>query len=350
MMLVGILPTISDPISTARRSAPTRATSSSTSRSSPPAGRTCRSRSPGQERLSTFADTIAPEAACTSVQLHQQVDPERFATRLERRAGDRRRAARDRRELAVLLRPRAVAGDADRALRAGHRHAPRGAQGPGRAPARVVRRALDHLDLRPLRGERHVLPGAAAGVRAGGSRSRCSRPAACPRSPSCASTTARSTAGTGRSTTSCAASRTCASRTACCPPARPWSTRSPTPPSTTGSCKALAEEDRPIWSRMSFSAAEENFHAGARDGIDATRVLAGARRGAGVRARAAAAAPARPRRAHAAGARRRRPRPPARASSRRAAPPTATARPGRPRRSTSSTTTRASSASRRCAR
>ena len=32
----------------------------------------------------------------------------------------------------------------------------------------------------------------------------------------------------------------------------------------------LAEEDRPIWSRMSFSAAEENFHAGARDGIDAT--------------------------------------------------------------------------------
>ena len=34
----------------------------------------------GQERLSTFADTIAPEAACTSVQLHQLVDPDRFAT------------------------------------------------------------------------------------------------------------------------------------------------------------------------------------------------------------------------------------------------------------------------------
>jgi hypothetical protein len=33
----------------------------------------------GQERLSTFADTIAPEAACTSVQLHQQVKPETFA-------------------------------------------------------------------------------------------------------------------------------------------------------------------------------------------------------------------------------------------------------------------------------
>jgi Glutamate-cysteine ligase family 2(GCS2) len=33
----------------------------------------------GIERLSTHADTIAPEAACTSVQLHQQVDPEAFA-------------------------------------------------------------------------------------------------------------------------------------------------------------------------------------------------------------------------------------------------------------------------------
>jgi gamma-glutamyl:cysteine ligase YbdK (ATP-grasp superfamily) len=33
----------------------------------------------GPERLSTFADTIAPEAACTSVQLHQQVRPENFA-------------------------------------------------------------------------------------------------------------------------------------------------------------------------------------------------------------------------------------------------------------------------------
>src|SRR5215216_6491726 len=33
----------------------------------------------GVERLSTYADTIAPEAACTSVQLHQQVEPEAFA-------------------------------------------------------------------------------------------------------------------------------------------------------------------------------------------------------------------------------------------------------------------------------
>jgi hypothetical protein len=33
----------------------------------------------GVERLATYADTIAPEAACTSVQLHQQIDPNRFA-------------------------------------------------------------------------------------------------------------------------------------------------------------------------------------------------------------------------------------------------------------------------------
>src|SRR5829696_5756592 len=32
----------------------------------------------GVERLSTFADTMAPEAACTSVQLHLQVDPSAF--------------------------------------------------------------------------------------------------------------------------------------------------------------------------------------------------------------------------------------------------------------------------------
>jgi hypothetical protein len=36
-----------------------------------------------------------------------------------------------------------------------------------------------------------------------------------------------------------------------------------------GVVRVLAEDDRPVWSRMSFSAAEENFHAGARHGIDA---------------------------------------------------------------------------------
>src|SRR5688572_20558667 len=36
-----------------------------------------------------------------------------------------------------------------------------------------------------------------------------------------------------------------------------------------GLVRALAESERPAWSQMSFSAAEENFHAGARYGIDA---------------------------------------------------------------------------------
>ncbi|MFL6107616.1 MAG: glutamate--cysteine ligase [Marmoricola sp.] len=36
-----------------------------------------------------------------------------------------------------------------------------------------------------------------------------------------------------------------------------------------GLTRALASNERPLWSQMSFSAAEENFHVGARDGIDA---------------------------------------------------------------------------------
>jgi hypothetical protein len=36
-----------------------------------------------------------------------------------------------------------------------------------------------------------------------------------------------------------------------------------------GLARMLAEDERPLWSQMSFSAAEENFHVAARDGIDA---------------------------------------------------------------------------------
>ncbi len=35
-----------------------------------------------------------------------------------------------------------------------------------------------------------------------------------------------------------------------------------------GALKVLAQEDRPVWTRMSFVAAEENFFAGAHDGIE----------------------------------------------------------------------------------
>jgi hypothetical protein len=37
-----------------------------------------------------------------------------------------------------------------------------------------------------------------------------------------------------------------------------------------GLIRQLAEQERPIWSRLSFAAAADNFHAGARDGIEAT--------------------------------------------------------------------------------
>ena len=36
-----------------------------------------------------------------------------------------------------------------------------------------------------------------------------------------------------------------------------------------GLVRVLADDDRPLWTQMSFSAAEENFHACAREGIDA---------------------------------------------------------------------------------
>jgi gamma-glutamyl:cysteine ligase YbdK (ATP-grasp superfamily) len=36
-----------------------------------------------------------------------------------------------------------------------------------------------------------------------------------------------------------------------------------------GLTRALVEEDRPVWTRMSFAVAEENLHTAARDGIDA---------------------------------------------------------------------------------
>jgi hypothetical protein len=37
-----------------------------------------------------------------------------------------------------------------------------------------------------------------------------------------------------------------------------------------GMVRELAQADRPIWSQMTFQAAEENFAAGVRDGIGAT--------------------------------------------------------------------------------
>ena len=122
----------------------------------------------GVERLAMFADTIAPEAACTSVQLHQMIDPARFGAHwnaAQAIAGFQMAIGANSpfffgRELWRETRIALFEQTTDTR--------PGGAQGPGRAPARVVRRALDHVDLRPLRGERPLLPGAAAGGRGRG--------------------------------------------------------------------------------------------------------------------------------------------------------------------------------------
>jgi hypothetical protein len=37
-----------------------------------------------------------------------------------------------------------------------------------------------------------------------------------------------------------------------------------------GLVRRIAEQDRPVWTQMSFGAAEENFHAAAKSGIDAS--------------------------------------------------------------------------------
>ena len=253
---------------------------------------------------------------------------------LERLPGDRQPAAGGRRELAVPAGQGAVARDPHRAVRAGHRHPRRGAQGPGRAPARVVRRAVDHLDLRPVRGERPLLPGAAAGAlrRGPGRRPRRRRHAA--RWTSCGCTTARSTAGTGPIYAVVDG----------VPHVRVENRVLPAGPTVVdtmanaafyfGLVRALAEQDRPVWSQMSFPAAEENFHAAAQAGIDAQVYWPGRRPGAGERARRTPAAAAGRHRASSAGASPARRRASCSASSSSAASPGATAPPGSSTRST----------------
>ena len=116
----------------------------------------------GVERLQMVSDTIMPEAACTSTQVHLQVSPDDFAgywNAAQAIAGVQVAVGAN----SPFLFGRAAGGRVpDPAVRAEHRHPQRGAEGPGRTPAGLVRRALDHLDLRPVRGELALLPGPAA--------------------------------------------------------------------------------------------------------------------------------------------------------------------------------------------
>ena len=207
----------------------------------------------------------ARACSCTS-----RSSPSAFARALERRAGDRRRAARGRRQLAVLLR-QASCG-ARRASRCSSRPPTRARRS---SRPRACARACGSASAGSPRSSTSSRRTSATSRRCcrcarTRTRSRCSSAATSPQLRRAAAAQRHDLPlEPARSTTSCAAARTCAWRTACCPPARRSSTSSPTPPSTTAWCGCWPTSERPLWTQMSFSAAEENFHAGARDGIDA---------------------------------------------------------------------------------
>ena len=223
------------------------------------------------ERLAITADTIAPEAACTSVQFHLQVSPAAVRRLLERRPGrspaSRWRSARTRRfffgqelwretriplfEQATDTRPEELKAQGVRPrvwfgerwitsvfdlFEENVRYFPAllplcDAGGPGRGP-RARRRAPSSAELTPA--QRHRLPVEPAGLRGG-------------HGPA----------------------RTCGWRTGCCRPGPTVVDIIANGAFYYGLVRVLAEADRPVWTRMSFSAAEENFHTCARHGIDA---------------------------------------------------------------------------------
>jgi hypothetical protein len=189
----------------------------------------------GQERLSLSINSIAMEAAATSVQIHLQVSPDGFGAAWN--AAQAASAAQVAvganspfllgkelwRETRIALFEQSIDTRSEELAAQGVR--PRVWFGE-----RWIDDVLDLFDenvryfpaLLPLIDDEQP-----EAVLERGDVPPC-------RSSCC--TTARSGAGTGRSTRSRAASRTCGWRAACCRPARRWSTRSPTPPSTSGWC------------------------------------------------------------------------------------------------------------------
>ena len=124
----------------------------------------------GPERLQVRTESILPEAANTSIQFHLQVEPETFANYwnaaqaiagVEVAVGANSPYLFGRRlwaETRVPLFEQATDTRQEELKNQGVRS------------ASVVRGAVDHVDLRPVRGERALLPGAAAHLRGGGSR------------------------------------------------------------------------------------------------------------------------------------------------------------------------------------
>ena len=223
----------------------------------------------GVERLATFADTIAPESACTSVQLHLQTEPEGFADHwnaAQAIAGPQVAVAANSpffygrelwRETRIALFEQATDTRPEELKVQGVR--PRVWFGE-----RWITSIFDLFEenvrffpaLLPVCDkedpvevlERGDTPGAAGAPPAQRDH--------LPLEPADLRHQPR-------------ASRTSASRIGCCRQGPTVVDICANAAFYYGLVRSLVAEERPLWSQMSFSAAEENFHAGARDGLDA---------------------------------------------------------------------------------
>ena len=215
------------------------------------------------EKLDRYADSLAPESACTSMQLHLQVDPSSFANywnAAQVLAGPQLGVGAN----SPYFFGQQLARDADRAVQPGGRHPGGGAEEPGSSASGLLRRALGDVDLRPLRGERALLPGPAPGALRGGPSGRPRGGGGFRRWPSCGLHN-----GTvyrwNRPIYDTHGSR---------PHLRVENRVLPAGSSIIdvmanaafyyGALRMLTQEDRPVWTRMSFVAAEDNFFRRAR--------------------------------------------------------------------------------------
>ncbi|GMA89268.1 hypothetical protein GCM10025868_45180 [Angustibacter aerolatus] len=230
------------------------------------------------DRVTAFADTIAPESACTSVQAAPAGQP----AGVPGEPGTPRRRCSARR-LAVGANSPYLFGKHLWAetrtvlfLQATDTRSVEPAQ-PGRAAAGVLRRAVDHLDLRPVRGERALLPGAAAGGERRGPGRRAGRRGA-PRMQE-----PRLHNGTvyrwNRPVYDIVDGR---------PHLRVENRVLPAGPTVAdvmansafyyGALRVLSEEDRPVWTKMSLRHGRVELHRVRAPGHVGHRVLAGLRR------------------------------------------------------------------------
>ena len=223
----------------------------------------------GVERLSTYADSITPEAACTSFQLHLQVSPAQFAqywNAAQAIAGVQLAVGANSpflfgkelwRETRIPLFEQATDTRPEELKEQGVR--PRVWFGE-----RWVTSVFDLFEEN-ARYFPALLPICDDDDPVGAAR----RAARSRRWPSCRCTTARSTGGTGRSTPSSTAARTCAWRTGCCPPGRPSSTPWPTRRSTTGWSARWPSRSGRSGRRCRSPRRRRTCTAGARHGLDA---------------------------------------------------------------------------------